>query len=202
MDVNNLAMVMAPNCLRCESEDPRIIFENTRKEMAFIRTLISHLDTSFMEGVIWFLGVTNLGTYLLKDRVTHFNLSHCAILSLALYAWNFKEWMRALWRIIWCQAWCVIWRLIAKVLYVSNVYDQNALWYSKQEICRVTDIKRTVPSKIFTSNLIIILPRTLRSYNLNEIQCASLHLYRYVKHTKGHCRIVCLQLFKGHFSLK
>ncbi len=53
MDVNNLAMVMAPNCLRCESEDPRIIFENTRKEMAFIRTLIQSLDTSFMEGVIW-----------------------------------------------------------------------------------------------------------------------------------------------------
>ena len=52
MDVNNLAMVMAPNCLRCESEDPRIIFENTRKEMAFIRTLIQSLDTSFMEGVI------------------------------------------------------------------------------------------------------------------------------------------------------
>lgn len=52
MDINNLAMVMAPNCLRCESEDPRVIFENTRKEMAFIRTLIGHLDTSFMEGVL------------------------------------------------------------------------------------------------------------------------------------------------------
>ncbi|KAK2154868.1 hypothetical protein LSH36_255g02019 [Paralvinella palmiformis] len=52
MDVNNLAMVMAPNCLRCESEDPKIIFENTRKEMAFIRTLIIHLDTSFMEGIL------------------------------------------------------------------------------------------------------------------------------------------------------
>ena len=52
MDINNLAMVMAPNCLRCESDDPRVIFENTRKEMAFIRTLIQHLDTSFMEGVI------------------------------------------------------------------------------------------------------------------------------------------------------
>lgn len=52
MDVNNLAMVMAPNCLRCESEDPRVIFENTRKEMAFMRTLIQNLDTSFMEGVI------------------------------------------------------------------------------------------------------------------------------------------------------
>nr|XP_041570047.1 rho GTPase-activating protein 39 isoform X3 [Taeniopygia guttata] len=52
MDVNNLAMVMAPNCLRCQSDDPRVIFENTRKEMSFIRVLIQHLDTSFMEGVL------------------------------------------------------------------------------------------------------------------------------------------------------
>lgn len=52
MDSNNLAMVMAPNCLRCESDDPRIIFENTRKEMSFIRTLVQNLDTSFMDGVI------------------------------------------------------------------------------------------------------------------------------------------------------
>ncbi|XP_041422639.1 rho GTPase-activating protein 39 isoform X3 [Xenopus laevis] len=52
MDVSNLAMVMAPNCLRCQSDDPRIIFENTRKEMSFIRVLIQHLDTSFMEGVL------------------------------------------------------------------------------------------------------------------------------------------------------
>lgn len=52
MDVNNLAMVMAPNCLRCESQDPCIIFENTRKEMGFLRTLIQSLDTSFMEGIV------------------------------------------------------------------------------------------------------------------------------------------------------
>lgn len=52
MDMNNLAMVMAPNCLRCESEDPKIIFENTRKEMGFMRTVINHLDTSFMDGII------------------------------------------------------------------------------------------------------------------------------------------------------
>ncbi|XP_017579244.1 rho GTPase-activating protein 39 isoform X1 [Pygocentrus nattereri] len=52
MDVSNLAMVMAPNCLRCLSDDPRIIFENTRKEMSFIRVLIQHLDTSFMDGVL------------------------------------------------------------------------------------------------------------------------------------------------------
>ncbi|XP_068598496.1 rho GTPase-activating protein 39 [Brachionichthys hirsutus] len=52
MDVNNLAMVMAPNCLRCKSDEPRIIFENTRKEMSFLRMLIVHLDTSFIEGVV------------------------------------------------------------------------------------------------------------------------------------------------------
>ncbi|XP_048034515.1 rho GTPase-activating protein 39-like [Megalobrama amblycephala] len=52
MDVNNLAMVMAPNCLRCQSDDPRIIFENTRKEMSFLRILIVHLDTSFIKGLI------------------------------------------------------------------------------------------------------------------------------------------------------
>uniref|UniRef100_A0A8C6FTW3 Rho GTPase-activating protein 39 n=1 Tax=Moschus moschiferus TaxID=68415 RepID=A0A8C6FTW3_MOSMO len=52
MDVSNLAMVMAPNCLRCRSDDPRVIFENTRKEMSFLRVLIQHLDTTFMEGVL------------------------------------------------------------------------------------------------------------------------------------------------------
>ena len=43
---------MAPNCLRCDSDDPRLIFENTRKEMIFIRTLVQAMDTSFMEGVL------------------------------------------------------------------------------------------------------------------------------------------------------
>ncbi|KAG9473816.1 hypothetical protein GDO78_004232 [Eleutherodactylus coqui] len=52
MDVNNLAMVMAPNCLRCQSDDPRIIFENTRKEMSFLRMLIVHLDTSLVRGLL------------------------------------------------------------------------------------------------------------------------------------------------------
>lgn len=52
MDANNLAMVMAPNCLRCTSDDPRVIFENTRKEMAFIRTLIQNLETSEVEGIM------------------------------------------------------------------------------------------------------------------------------------------------------
>ncbi|XP_030068117.1 rho GTPase-activating protein 39 isoform X2 [Microcaecilia unicolor] len=52
MDVNNLAMVMAPNCLRCQSDDPRVIFENTRKEMSFLRMLIVHLDTSFINRIL------------------------------------------------------------------------------------------------------------------------------------------------------
>lgn len=56
MDASNLAMVMAPNCLRCNASDPKVIFDNARKEMAFIRTLIQHLDTSFMEGVVWIFG--------------------------------------------------------------------------------------------------------------------------------------------------
>ncbi|VVC26558.1 Rho GTPase-activating protein domain,WW domain,MyTH4 domain,Rho GTPase activation protein [Cinara cedri] len=51
MDASNLAMVMAPNCLRCTSVDPRVIFDNARKEMAFMRLLILHFDASFMEGV-------------------------------------------------------------------------------------------------------------------------------------------------------
>ncbi|XP_043946099.1 rho GTPase-activating protein 39-like [Protopterus annectens] len=52
MDVNNLAMVMAPNCLQCQSEDPKVIFENTRKEMSFLRILIVHLDTSCIRDVL------------------------------------------------------------------------------------------------------------------------------------------------------
>ncbi|KAE9420709.1 hypothetical protein Angca_008060, partial [Angiostrongylus cantonensis] len=51
MDASNLAMVMAPNVLRCESEDPRVIFENTRREMTFLKTLIMSYDTSFIHNV-------------------------------------------------------------------------------------------------------------------------------------------------------
>ncbi|CAF3310396.1 unnamed protein product [Rotaria socialis] len=52
MDVNNLSMVFAPNILRCNSDDAKVIFENARKEMLFIKILILHLDTDSMEGVI------------------------------------------------------------------------------------------------------------------------------------------------------
>lgn len=52
MDASNLAMVFAPNILRCTSEDPRVILENARKEMAFLRTLIQHMDTTSMANII------------------------------------------------------------------------------------------------------------------------------------------------------
>uniref|UniRef100_A0AC35GP77 Rho GTPase activating protein 39 n=1 Tax=Panagrolaimus sp. PS1159 TaxID=55785 RepID=A0AC35GP77_9BILA len=48
MDVSNLAMVFAPNILRCESDDPHVIFGNSRKEMEFMKTLIIHYDTTFV----------------------------------------------------------------------------------------------------------------------------------------------------------
>ena len=60
MDENNISMVWAPNILRPPSTmthnhlnpNPTMIFENTRKEMTFIRTLIQYLDTNYIQGVI------------------------------------------------------------------------------------------------------------------------------------------------------
>uniref|UniRef100_A0A915E1A1 Rho-GAP domain-containing protein n=1 Tax=Ditylenchus dipsaci TaxID=166011 RepID=A0A915E1A1_9BILA len=49
MDVANLSMVMAPNILRCESKDPAVIFANSRKEMEFIKTVLTHYDTMDLE---------------------------------------------------------------------------------------------------------------------------------------------------------
>eukprot|EP00049_Salpingoeca_infusionum_P000574 m.40958 g.40958 ORF g.40958 m.40958 type:complete len:610 (+) comp10491_c0_seq1:149-1978(+) len=45
MTYDNLSMVWAPNFLRCPSEDPMVIFNNTKKEMNFVRQLVLHLDT-------------------------------------------------------------------------------------------------------------------------------------------------------------
>ncbi|EDQ89677.1 uncharacterized protein MONBRDRAFT_25265 [Monosiga brevicollis MX1] len=39
MSHDNLAMVWAPNYLRCPSDDPMVIFNNTKKEMCFVRNL-------------------------------------------------------------------------------------------------------------------------------------------------------------------
>jgi hypothetical protein len=52
MDASNLSMVFAPNFLRCPSSDPAVIMENTRKEMAFVKTLIHGLDTQAVEGIL------------------------------------------------------------------------------------------------------------------------------------------------------
>lgn len=52
MDSSNLAMVFAPNCLRCTSHDPKVILENARKEMAFMRTLITNMDTSSVSNLV------------------------------------------------------------------------------------------------------------------------------------------------------
>jgi len=52
MDVNNIAMVWAPNCLRCESDDPTVVLENTRREITFLRMLLETLDTSYIDTVL------------------------------------------------------------------------------------------------------------------------------------------------------
>lgn len=52
MDASNLAMVFAPNVLRCRSQDSHVVLENARKAMAFMKTLIQHMDTKCMEGVV------------------------------------------------------------------------------------------------------------------------------------------------------
>jgi hypothetical protein len=52
MDVSNLAMVIAPNVLKCESEDPQMILMNSRKEMEFMKTLILHYDTTFVHSLV------------------------------------------------------------------------------------------------------------------------------------------------------
>ncbi|EGD72388.1 preoptic area regulatory factor 2 [Salpingoeca rosetta] len=49
MTYDNLAMVWAPNFLRCPSDDPLVIFNNTKKEMQFVRQLVLHLNTDSVE---------------------------------------------------------------------------------------------------------------------------------------------------------
>lgn len=45
MSVNNIAMVFAPNILRCPSDNLQLVLENTKFEQAFVRNLIDHLKT-------------------------------------------------------------------------------------------------------------------------------------------------------------
>jgi hypothetical protein len=44
MGLENIAMVWAPNFLRCPSEDHTLIFQNTRREMTYLRVLLNSLD--------------------------------------------------------------------------------------------------------------------------------------------------------------
>eukprot|EP01136_Pigoraptor_vietnamica_P027805 Opistho-1_new@84545 len=46
MTYDNLAMVFAPSFLRCPSEDPQTIFENTRHEQDFARAMLERLNCS------------------------------------------------------------------------------------------------------------------------------------------------------------
>lgn len=43
MSPSNLAMVFAPNFLRCKSNDPQIIFENTKYEQNWLKALIVNI---------------------------------------------------------------------------------------------------------------------------------------------------------------
>ena len=42
MTVNNVAMVFGPNFLRCPSDNPQVIFENTKYEQSFLKCLIQN----------------------------------------------------------------------------------------------------------------------------------------------------------------
>eukprot|EP00835_Amoeboradix_gromovi_P001332 NODE_58_length_25774_cov_0.240545.p10 type:complete len:127 gc:universal NODE_58_length_25774_cov_0.240545:5741-5361(-) len=42
MTVNNVAMVFGPNFLRCPSDNPQTIFENTKYEQSFLKVLIQN----------------------------------------------------------------------------------------------------------------------------------------------------------------
>ncbi|KAL1920456.1 uncharacterized protein VTP21DRAFT_833 [Calcarisporiella thermophila] len=49
MNVHNLAMVFAPNFLRCPTDNLAVIFENTKYEQAFLRTLILNLQPEHVD---------------------------------------------------------------------------------------------------------------------------------------------------------
>jgi len=57
MNYDNLSMVWAPNFLRCPSEDPMVIFNNTKKEMSFVRHLVKTMKTDD----VGHLGLPTLG---------------------------------------------------------------------------------------------------------------------------------------------
>ena len=44
MTIGNIALVWGPNFLRCPSDDPVVIFQNTKFEQKFLAILIQGLD--------------------------------------------------------------------------------------------------------------------------------------------------------------
>jgi len=45
MTISNLGMVFAPSFLRCPSDNPQTIFENSKVEQDFVKTLLLHLKS-------------------------------------------------------------------------------------------------------------------------------------------------------------
>eukprot|EP01126_Amoeba_proteus_P001377 TRINITY_DN10394_c1_g1_i2.p1 TRINITY_DN10394_c1_g1~~TRINITY_DN10394_c1_g1_i2.p1 ORF type:complete len:232 (-),score=60.85 TRINITY_DN10394_c1_g1_i2:195-890(-) len=48
MSINNLAMVFAPNFLRCPSEDPSVIFNTQKHQQTYVKHLITSLDVEHL----------------------------------------------------------------------------------------------------------------------------------------------------------
>lgn len=44
MSVSNLAIVFAPNVLRCPSDNPLVILQNAKKEQRFVKIIVNYLD--------------------------------------------------------------------------------------------------------------------------------------------------------------
>ncbi|CAG8561530.1 10944_t:CDS:10 [Dentiscutata erythropus] len=60
MNVNNLAMVFAPNFLRCPSDNLAVIFENTKYEQTYVRTLLLNLHSREIESDLEYINVDDV----------------------------------------------------------------------------------------------------------------------------------------------
>ena len=106
MDANNLAMVMAPNCLRCESTDPQVLFENARKEMGFMRLLINHLDTQCITELVW--SASNSISVQNQNAGRSVGQSWCSFCLLTRPCWQMRWYTRFDWYYRSFQAYCLM----------------------------------------------------------------------------------------------
>ncbi|CAG8454648.1 1660_t:CDS:10 [Cetraspora pellucida] len=75
MNVNNLAMVFAPNFLRCPSDNLAVIFENTKYEQMYVRTLLLNLNSREIESGLdyrpnldkFYYGLNHFKTFVVLD---------------------------------------------------------------------------------------------------------------------------------------